>query len=405
MQKKTGISLIVLVITIIVMIILAASVVITLNNTGVINKANQAIELQNMNQIENIVSLVWSDAYMSGVRDKEEIKEMVIDELQKQNVNTNDLSFNVTDKGISVSKMEFKVESLQANILEGVYLTAKVMVPADYTDVYVKFIATSGEISKITKYTTNGDYRIYKVGMIPYVAARDIVAEVYANYNGEEVKLVTEPFCIATYCKSLLAKNDSEIDTNARKGAAMKKIAASMLDYIAGVQASINLETENLANEDVNFENPFVELTYADRVDTVNKESTNVKNNAFNLSHSATTRIMQRIYAKNKESVTVKIKSENSPEITRSYKDFESAGTDYYILYTDFINIENYKDIYTFRIYENGELTETITFSIRSFVYVHQNKTEADGVTLTPLAKTVRALWQYYTAIEEYRSL
>ncbi len=42
MKKKTGISLIVLVITIIVMIILAASVVITMSNTGIINKASTA---------------------------------------------------------------------------------------------------------------------------------------------------------------------------------------------------------------------------------------------------------------------------------------------------------------------------------------------------------------------------
>ena len=42
MKKKTGISLIVLVITIIVMIILAASVMITISNTGIIYKASTA---------------------------------------------------------------------------------------------------------------------------------------------------------------------------------------------------------------------------------------------------------------------------------------------------------------------------------------------------------------------------
>ena len=42
MKKKMGISLIVLVITIIVMIILAASVMITISNTGIIDKASTA---------------------------------------------------------------------------------------------------------------------------------------------------------------------------------------------------------------------------------------------------------------------------------------------------------------------------------------------------------------------------
>ena len=46
-MKKQGISLIVLVITIIVMIILAAAVVITLSNTGIIDRAGKAVDLTN----------------------------------------------------------------------------------------------------------------------------------------------------------------------------------------------------------------------------------------------------------------------------------------------------------------------------------------------------------------------
>ena len=61
MQKKKGISLIVLVITIIVMIILAAAVVLTLGNAGIINKANDAVKLQNYNQELTKFDLVKGD--------------------------------------------------------------------------------------------------------------------------------------------------------------------------------------------------------------------------------------------------------------------------------------------------------------------------------------------------------
>ena len=43
MQKKKAVSLIVLVITIIVMIILATAIILTLNNTGIINKSSEAV--------------------------------------------------------------------------------------------------------------------------------------------------------------------------------------------------------------------------------------------------------------------------------------------------------------------------------------------------------------------------
>ncbi len=84
MKKKTGISLIVLVITIIVMIILAASVVITLSNTGVINKASEAVDKTNINEIQNYATLIWSDEYIAGKRD-EQLKEDVLGKLEDYN--------------------------------------------------------------------------------------------------------------------------------------------------------------------------------------------------------------------------------------------------------------------------------------------------------------------------------
>ncbi len=97
---KKGISLIVLVITIIVMIILAASVVITLSNTGVINKASQAVDLTNERQVQDLAALVWADEFMAGKRG-EMLKEAVLDKLEDY---TTDYIITVTDSGISVSK-------------------------------------------------------------------------------------------------------------------------------------------------------------------------------------------------------------------------------------------------------------------------------------------------------------
>ena len=47
-NEKQAISLIVLVITIIIMAILAATVIITLSNTNVINEANNSVEKANL---------------------------------------------------------------------------------------------------------------------------------------------------------------------------------------------------------------------------------------------------------------------------------------------------------------------------------------------------------------------
>ena len=68
MQMKKGISLIVLVITIIVMIILAASVVISLSNNGIIGRANEAVFKQNVKGYITELSMYMSDLIIENPR-------------------------------------------------------------------------------------------------------------------------------------------------------------------------------------------------------------------------------------------------------------------------------------------------------------------------------------------------
>ena len=100
-MMKKGISLIVLVITIIVMIILAASVVITLSNTGVINRASQAVDLTNESAVQDLAALVWADAYMDNKRGTDLVNE-VTTKLGEQGVTTDKWNITVTDTGVSV---------------------------------------------------------------------------------------------------------------------------------------------------------------------------------------------------------------------------------------------------------------------------------------------------------------
>ena len=101
MRNKNGISLIVLVITIIVMIILAAAVVVSLNNTGIIGKANVAVEATNKKQIEDLAALAWADAYMEGARTKEALQDAVEEALK--DVDTSKYTIVVTEAGVSVN--------------------------------------------------------------------------------------------------------------------------------------------------------------------------------------------------------------------------------------------------------------------------------------------------------------
>ncbi len=103
MKNNKGISLIVLVITIIVMIVLASAVIVTLSNSGIINNASEATELTNLKQVEQLANLAWSEAYLNMAKTDAEFEEMVLDELDKNGVNTDDYIIEVDKNGVTVN--------------------------------------------------------------------------------------------------------------------------------------------------------------------------------------------------------------------------------------------------------------------------------------------------------------
>ena len=102
MQKKKGISLIVLVITIIVMIILAAAIIISLNNSGIIGKANKAVNDTNEQEVNHIAQLAWSEAYLNGEKTEPELRAAVIRALENNGIDISKYVITVTTKGVTV---------------------------------------------------------------------------------------------------------------------------------------------------------------------------------------------------------------------------------------------------------------------------------------------------------------
>lgn len=108
-MSKRGISLIVLVITIIIMIILAAAIIISLNNTGIIGNANKAVEETNTKIVEEIANLAWGEAYAKAKSEgrtatKSELESAVKSALESNDVNDEEYGMNVTESGVDIVK-------------------------------------------------------------------------------------------------------------------------------------------------------------------------------------------------------------------------------------------------------------------------------------------------------------
>ncbi len=149
MQKKKGISLIVLVITIIVMIILAASVVITLSNTGIIDKANTAVNLTSEKQVQDLASLIWAEAYLDETR-TDTIENVVKDKLEDQGVTEDKWDIQVSDEGVTVT-LKNTTDGTEEGKLSGEWVfNEQVSIPEDIDIVNTQSINFNSNGSSFT---------------------------------------------------------------------------------------------------------------------------------------------------------------------------------------------------------------------------------------------------------------
>ena len=85
-MKKKGISLIVLIITIVVIIILATVIIINLANTNIIGKANEAVVKSRIKNIEEAINLWKMEQLLDNVSNNSDVKtlEDLLDDLENQ---------------------------------------------------------------------------------------------------------------------------------------------------------------------------------------------------------------------------------------------------------------------------------------------------------------------------------
>ena len=101
------------------MIILASAIIISLSNSNVINKANEAVSKTNMAQIKQMAVMAWADAYLENANIKneanrlEKIKETVEQSLINQGIDMTKYDIISTDNGVDVKELSDKESKLK----------------------------------------------------------------------------------------------------------------------------------------------------------------------------------------------------------------------------------------------------------------------------------------------------
>ena len=155
-KQKKGISLIVLVITIIVMIILAAAIILSLNSSGIIGKANQATTESNTANKKEAASIALAEyelkKQLGELAEGETATSYVQKALDDQGIDGSDVAVTA-DNEILVGLSESAVEAVKANIPVGATVTGYTLTQKSYetdgsehTGTILEFDDETGEI-------------------------------------------------------------------------------------------------------------------------------------------------------------------------------------------------------------------------------------------------------------------
>ena len=154
MKKTKGISLIVLVITIIVMIIIAGAIILSLSNTNVIDQAEQAKDKYNLSQLKEAVNLDRTNALLTRYNTTEgvniSVKELLgLTDSDAMNVaSTNTMPANMpTGKYYKLDVTKYGMQSagtVEDNTIKGAYVIN------DNYDIYYVVEGTTSEVDVTT---------------------------------------------------------------------------------------------------------------------------------------------------------------------------------------------------------------------------------------------------------------
>lgn len=117
---KKGISLIVLVITIIVMIIIAGAIIISLNSTNVVKKANTAVDSSNEAELKAAVALEYMNQYVAYWNYKELADKDGVAEVKAPDAASVETALKVTFDEINANSSGYTYKVIDGE--DGVYV-------------------------------------------------------------------------------------------------------------------------------------------------------------------------------------------------------------------------------------------------------------------------------------------
>lgn len=324
------------------------------------------------------------------------------------NINTDDVLTTTSDAVVEIKKAEIKSTITSANVELSTDITVNHLVELDSSHIGAQMKFTMSGIEQIVDGTAKGNGNEYEFpfrGVSPQCMGDNIKAELILD---GEVLAVKETYSIKEYCENTLNKTAAQLNISEEKFAALQTLIKDMLVYGAKAQMYRNHKTDALVDEGITG-SEFVELTKSDKfVDETSLDGVAVT--AIGLYFDYTNSMYIRFTAPGMAEEDFKIVFNEDIDNAYTLNDCTAVEgeDDTYLLVLPAISAVNYDTLYTIEIgtfRANGRMKEGhyVEYSVASYIYSMQNKTE--NGELTPMAHLARATYNYGKATAAYAAI
>ena len=293
---------------------------------------------------------------------------------------TNHFSYySVVDESDSVLSDELKFAGASLTLhdnLEINYKAPSSLISDGYKHLYVKFEST-GEEKYATEYRVWNDKIVFDYSDIaPNQLGEKIVATLYAEKDGTIYRSAPKEYSVAEYCYNILDKYSSEEYSD------LRTLIVDLLNYGTEAQAYTDYNTDSpvngwLTEEQLQYgtkDAPLLQTVQDIAYKTIDNPAVDWRGAGLNLQKSVTMRF--KIAAESIEGLFVQIKGE-SYTWTIGSDSFEETDGGYYV-YFDGLNAGQMSEPVYLTVYDgNTAVSNTVCYSIESYVYAKQSNSDA----------------------------
>lgn len=337
-----------------------------------------------------------------------------IDVVECYNIDTDDVQVTASDLTVNVKIIESvsTIDSADMVLSSDITVNYYAILDKSHTDAQMRF--TMNGIKTVVDGVKTEDEGVYVYAfqrLAPQCMGDNIKAELIL---GDTVLDVKEEYSVKTYCENILSKSAAELGISEEKYASMRILIADMLEYGANAQIYRDYKINALVNEGVSEKSKFTELTseYEKYIDETKLEGVEMTGVGVYFDYANSLYLKFTAPDLTEDEIYVLVYNEVMKEeikYTLSDCTLLNEETATYLLIMEPSLATGYDDLYYIDLYASNSrgrvvLQQSLEYSVASYVYSMQNRTDASG-GLSTMAELARATYNYGISATAYNGI